>query len=76
MAVITERCIHLFELPDVARPGPCGRYAGGWPTIHFAGLEAQEISPAHPLPAPRCRLRPRRGGNILTPSHTSSSQSA
>jgi hypothetical protein len=44
MAVITERCIHLFELPDAARPGPCGRFAGGWPTIHFAGLEAQEIS--------------------------------
>ncbi len=44
MAAITKRCIHLFELPDVPRPGPCGRYAGGWPTTHFDGLEAQEIS--------------------------------
>jgi hypothetical protein len=52
MAVITERCIHLFELPDVTRPGPCGRYAGGWPSIHFAGLEAQEIPRRTP------RLRP------------------
>jgi len=52
MAVVTERCIHLSELPDVVRPGSCGRYAGGWPTIHFAGLEAQEIPRRTP------RLRP------------------
>jgi hypothetical protein len=52
MAVITARCIRLFELPDVTRPGSCGRYAGGWPTIRFAGLEAQEISRRTP------RLRP------------------
>ena len=44
MAAITKRCIHLYELPDVIRPGPCGRYAGGWPTIHFDELEAQEMS--------------------------------
>ena len=72
MAAITVRCIHLFELPDLTRPGPCGRYPGGWPAIHFAGLEAQEI----PRRTPRCRLRPRRGGNILTLFVTSSSQSA
>jgi len=52
MAVITERCIHLFELPDAARPGSCGRYAGGWPTIRFGGLEAQEISRRTPACAP------------------------
>ena len=51
MAAITKRCIHLFELPDVARPGPCGRYAGGRPTKHFDGLEAQEI----PRRTPRLR---------------------
>ena len=51
MAAITKRCIHLYELPDVARPGPCGRYAGGWPTIHYHRLEAQEI----PRRTPRLR---------------------
>jgi len=37
---------------DVVRPGSCGRYAGGWPTIRFDGLEAQEIRRRTP------RLRP------------------
>ena len=49
MAVITDRCIRLFELPDGTRPGSCVRYAGGWPTIRFDGLEAQEISRRTPL---------------------------
>ena len=34
------------------RPGPCGRYPGGWPTIRFNGLETQEIRRRTP------RLRP------------------
>ena len=52
MAVITERASACPSFRTFTRPGSCGRYAGGWPTIRFDGLEAQEISRRTP------RLRP------------------
>ena len=66
LAVITERASACPSFRTLHARGSCGRYAGGWPTIRFDGLEAEEISRRTPRPAPRCRLRPRCGGNILT----------
>ena len=74
MAVITERCIHLFELPDAARAHVGDTQEGGRPYV-LAGSKPRKF-PGAPPPAPRYRLRPRCGGNILTIPDASSLRSA
>jgi hypothetical protein len=52
MAVITERCIRLFELPDGTRPGSCGdTQEGGRPHV-LSGSKPRKSPGAAP------RLRP------------------
>jgi hypothetical protein len=60
-------CIRLSELPYVTRPGSCGRYAGGWPTTRFDGLEAQEIRRRTPRLRSVAASAHVAEGNILTP---------